>query len=263
QIVMDVGCRSGLLSYLAVEAGAIKVFAVGNMQSAGNVAKTLADGERAEVFEPLAGCLSQVKLPCGLKKVDIIVSEWMGHAIYADSLFCQVMFARDKWLAKGGYIIPNVANLYIHGISDHPRQIVKAGMPPVQLMDDYVNLQTVMTDKVLLKTVNLSTAKEDDEFFRCDFKLKAQCTGKISGCLLHFEMSCTNATGRLQYLFSIGPETPKTYMKQTLLFLEENSLKVVDQELLVGRFSMALSNFAPRGVEFSLALWRANQVARC
>lgn len=78
QIVMDVGCRSGLLSHLAVEAGAIKVFAVGNMKSARNVAKTLAHGEKAEVFEPLAGSISQIKLPCGLKKVDIIVSEWMG-----------------------------------------------------------------------------------------------------------------------------------------------------------------------------------------
>lgn len=78
QIVMDVGCRSGLLSHLAVEAGAIKVFAVGNMQSASNVAKVLEHGEKAEVFEPLTGSINQIKLPCGLKKVDIIVSEWMG-----------------------------------------------------------------------------------------------------------------------------------------------------------------------------------------
>lgn len=78
QIVMDVGCRSGLLSHLAVEAGAIKVFAVGNMQSASNVAKLLEHGEKAEVFEPLSGSITQIKLPCGLKKVDIIVSEWMG-----------------------------------------------------------------------------------------------------------------------------------------------------------------------------------------
>ncbi|TDG38101.1 hypothetical protein AWZ03_015471, partial [Drosophila navojoa] len=33
KIVLDVGCRSGLLSILAVEAGAVKVFAIGNMQS--------------------------------------------------------------------------------------------------------------------------------------------------------------------------------------------------------------------------------------
>lgn len=76
--MLDVGCRSGLLSILAVEAGAVKVFAIGNMQSAKRVAKVLENGEKAEIFEPLTGCLTQVVLPCGLRKVDIIVSEWMG-----------------------------------------------------------------------------------------------------------------------------------------------------------------------------------------
>lgn len=164
------------------------------------------------------------------------------------------MYARDRWLAKGGYIIPNVANLYIQGIADHPRQ---EGTSSVLLLDDYVNLQSVATDAFLLKSLNLSTAKEDDEFLKSDFKLRVQRDAEINGCLLHFDISSTNANAKVQRLFSNGPEWPKTYMKQTLLLLEKNGLKAGEEELLVGRFSMAVSNFAPRGVEFSLAMWRA------
>ncbi|XP_032596508.1 protein arginine N-methyltransferase 1 isoform X2 [Drosophila grimshawi] len=146
KIVMDVGCRSGLLSLLAVEAGAVKVFAVGNMRSARYVTKALGHGENAEVFEPLKGCISQIRLPCGLKKVDIIVSEWMGHALFADSLFRQMLEARDKWLARGGHIFPNVANLYIHGIAQSARQTMNKNLRPVLLTDEYVNQQSVITE---------------------------------------------------------------------------------------------------------------------
>lgn len=164
------------------------------------------------------------------------------------------MYARDRWLAKGGYIIPNVANLYIQGIADHPRQ---EGTSSVLLLDDYVSLQSVATDAFLLKSLNLSTAKEDDEFLKSDFKLRVQRDAEINGCLLHFDISSTNANAKVQRLFSNGPEWPKTYIKQTLLLLEKNGLKAGEEELLVGRFSMAVSNFAPRGVEFSLGMWRA------
>ncbi|EDW68368.1 uncharacterized protein Art9 [Drosophila virilis] len=255
KIVLDVGCRSGLLSILAVEAGAIKVFAVGNMQSAKCVTKVLAHGENAEIFEPLSGCISQLKLPCGLKKVDIIVSEWMGHALFADSLFCQVLYARDKWLTKGGQIFPNVANLYIQGICQSRQQIIDKSLPPILLMDDYVNRQSLMTEKYLLKSINLNSAKDEIEFFKADFKMKAVRNGKVSGCMLYFDICSTNAKGQLQKLFSIGPESPKTYMMQTVLFLKEDALEVVDQQLLFGRFSMAVGCFAPRGVEFSLGIW--------
>lgn len=192
-------------------------------------------------------------------KSTMIILLASSHAIFADSLFSQVLYARDRWLAKGGYIIPNVANLYIQGIvmDHHPMQMVQDSTQPMLVLDDHVSRQSVMTDSCLVKSLNLSTAREDDEFFRSDFKLRVQCDSRITGCLLHFDISSTNAKAKLQKLFSNGPEAPKTYIKQTLLFLEDHSLKVGEQELISGRFSLALSNFAPRGVEFSLAMWRA------
>ncbi|KAH8312093.1 hypothetical protein KR044_009360, partial [Drosophila immigrans] len=259
-IVLDVGCRSGLLSFLACKAGAARVFAVGNALCASSVAKALVGHENAKAFRPLPGCISQTTLPTA--KVDIIVSEWMGdsrllccsHGLLADSLYSQVSYARDKWLVPGGRIIPNHVSLFIQGISDHARTVVEANSRPLSLVDDYADASKVMTDKYLLTTIDLMSAKPDDEFIKTKFKLRAVKSGSVAACLLVQEVASIDAQGRLKKLFSNGPKHPRTYMKQTVLFLDVESIAVNERNLLSGRFCLALSNFAPRGVEYSLAI---------
>ena len=46
-----------------------------------------------------------------MEKVDIIISEWMGYFLLYESMFDSVIYARDKWLAPGGMLMPNRANL--------------------------------------------------------------------------------------------------------------------------------------------------------
>jgi len=50
--------------------------------------------------------------------VDIIISEWMGYFLFYESMLNTVLYARDKWLAPGGIIFPDKANVYIVGIED-------------------------------------------------------------------------------------------------------------------------------------------------
>jgi hypothetical protein len=47
--------------------------------------------------------------------VDIIVSEWMGYYLLYESMFDSVIYARDRFLSKGGFLFPNIASLYIAG----------------------------------------------------------------------------------------------------------------------------------------------------
>ena len=39
-----------------------------------------------------------------VKKVDIIISEWMGYFLLYESMLDTVLYARDKWLNKDGYV---------------------------------------------------------------------------------------------------------------------------------------------------------------
>lgn len=51
-------------------------------------------------------------------KVDIIISEWMGYFLFYESMLDTVIYARDKWLAPGGIIMPDKATLSLCAIED-------------------------------------------------------------------------------------------------------------------------------------------------
>jgi protein arginine N-methyltransferase 1 len=42
----------------------------------------------------------------------------MGYFLLYESMFDSVVFARDKWLAKGGKLFPNKASMFIAAIED-------------------------------------------------------------------------------------------------------------------------------------------------
>ena len=44
--------------------------------------------------------MEETELP--VAKVDVIVSEWMGYCLFYESMLDTVIFARDKWLVRGG-----------------------------------------------------------------------------------------------------------------------------------------------------------------
>lgn len=48
----------------------------------------------------ICGKVEVVDLP--VSKVDVIVSEWMGYCLFYESMLDTVLFARDKWLVRGG-----------------------------------------------------------------------------------------------------------------------------------------------------------------
>ena len=47
------------------------------------------------------------------KKIDILISEWMGYFLLQEGMLKSVLFARDNYLKKGGLMFPNAAAMYI------------------------------------------------------------------------------------------------------------------------------------------------------
>lgn len=60
--------------------------------------------------------MEEIELP--VDKVDIIISEWMGYFLLYESMLDSVLFARDKYLRKGGKMLPDRADLYIAALED-------------------------------------------------------------------------------------------------------------------------------------------------
>ncbi|BGP18288.1 hypothetical protein JCM10213_008461 [Rhodosporidiobolus nylandii] len=141
KVVLDVGCGTGILSMFAAKAGARKVYAV----DASNVAFKAERNIRANgldgVIEVKKGKVEEIVLP---EKVDVIISEWMGYCLLYECMLDSVLYARDKWLAPGGLMVPSQTSILLSAFAGAPYVVDR-----VTFWDDVYGFDmTAMKDKI-------------------------------------------------------------------------------------------------------------------
>jgi SAM-dependent methyltransferase len=77
QIVLDVGCGTGILSMFAAQAGAKHIYAVDCSSIIDQAKAIVAKNGFADKITLIRGKIEEIELP--VPHVDIIVSEWMGE----------------------------------------------------------------------------------------------------------------------------------------------------------------------------------------
>jgi protein arginine N-methyltransferase 1 len=116
KVVLDVGCGLGLLSLWAAAAGAAHVYAIDPSPAADTARRVVEAAGLASRITVIRGRAEDVALP--VRSVDVILSDWVGRRLLlADSLAPAVVAARDRFLAPGGHILPNLASLHVQGVS--------------------------------------------------------------------------------------------------------------------------------------------------
>ncbi|KAE9975347.1 hypothetical protein BLS_002660 [Venturia inaequalis] len=114
--VLDVGCGTGILSMFCARAGAAKVIAVDNSNIIDKARTNIHANGLSDVITCLRGKIEEVNLP--LQKVDIIVSEWMGYCLLFEAMLDSVLWARDRYLAPDGLMVPSHCVLQVAPIED-------------------------------------------------------------------------------------------------------------------------------------------------
>jgi protein arginine N-methyltransferase 1 len=105
KIVLDIGCGTGILSIFAAKAGAKHVYGIEFADIADYAREIIKKNGLSDKVTIIKSKVEEAVLP--VDKVDIIISEWMGYFLIYESMLDTVLYARDKWLNKDGYVYIN------------------------------------------------------------------------------------------------------------------------------------------------------------
>lgn len=109
-VVVDIGCGSGMLSFLACRAGARHVYAIEHeavIEMARRVAAQNGFHDRITFYRDHS---FNVELP---EHADVIVTETMGTFGFEEGIIGSLTDARDRFLKQGGKLIPRSLALWL------------------------------------------------------------------------------------------------------------------------------------------------------
>jgi predicted RNA methylase len=113
--VIDVGAGTGILSFMASEAGASKVYAIEKAEIWAKFKREV-DRRQLKMTVKVMNCMAE-EAPLENIKADVIVSEWMGYFLLCERMLPSVLKVRDRCLTSGGIMIPCRARILIAAAS--------------------------------------------------------------------------------------------------------------------------------------------------
>lgn len=263
KIVLDVGCGTGVLSMFASNAGAKHVYAVENANIHHKASEIIALNGYKDKITVINGKIEEIELP--VKKVDIIVSEWMGYCLLYEGMFDSVIFARDKWLAPGGMLFPNKASMFVKGIDDHNfwrdkiefwssvygfnYNSFKKWIELEPLVETCPKNILCTTESCILDLDLMKCTKKDLDFSN-KYKVKSLKDGYLNGFVIWFDTSFT--FGEKPVILTTHPERPTTHWKQTIVYLKDDIALKKDEEVS-GTILIKKNEKNPRDLDIKLS----------
>eukprot|EP00250_Pteridium_aquilinum_P034747 c8041_g1_i1 orf=211-1374(-) len=261
KVVLDVGAGTGILSLFCAKIGAKHVYAVECSMMADTAIEIIKANGYSNVITVLKGKVEEIDLPT---QVDVIVSEWMGYFLLFENMVNSVLYARDKWLAPGGIVLPDRTSLFVTAIEDADYKQDKIEFwnnvygfdmscvrqqAMLEPLVDTVDQNQIVTNCQLLKTMDIEKMVSQDVSFSAPFKLVAQRSDYVHALVAYFDVSFTKCHKPVG--FSTGPKARPTHWKQTVLYLED-VLTMCEGEAVTGTMSVALNAKNPRDIDIKL-----------
>ena len=272
KIVLDIGSGTGILSIFAAKAGAKHVYGIEFADIADYANEIIKINKLSDKITIIKSKVEDVKLP--VEKVDIIISEWMGYFLLYESMLDTVLFARDKWLKKDGYMLPDHATITLAGIEDTDYKASKVnfwenvydvdmscfknaviGEPLV----DVCPQKLINSSSCRILDIDLYTVKKEDLDFASKYELTFTTNNdRFSGLVAWFDTGFTKLTNK--YNLTTSPYHKSTHWSQTV-FYTKNDLKVNKGDKVTGSIAVkkAKINFRQLDIKISYNISRKNE----
>ena len=286
--VLDIGCGTGVLSLFCAKAGAKKVIAIDNSDIINQAKEIVKLNGYDHVISCVRGKMETLLTENGLplsngETVDIIVSEWMGYALFFETMLPSVMTARNAIMTPdSGTMFPNVSKIYLEGGNDSERlnywdNVHSLNMTPmkermvneltqeadVEVVDD----TNIVTNRALLIEHNLNTCKDEDLDFEAPFELHHRNGEKKSAdsdddtameihqLVVSFDIDFS-VPGSNVVSFSTGCQSTPTHWKQAVLWFDtlSNCPTLRSGEVMKGTFRMKRNAENHRSIDMAV-MW--------
>ncbi|KAL9021130.1 MAG: hypothetical protein Q9185_001669 [Variospora sp. 1 TL-2023] len=283
KVVLDVGCGTGILSLFCAKAGAAKVIAVDNSAIIEKAREIVFENGLSDTIQCLRGKIEDINLP--VKKVDIIISEWMGYCLLYEAMLDSIIWARNHYLDSAGLMIPSHATLQLSLFADddyisdkvtfwNSVYGFKMSCMRAKSYDDIV-IRTVKTDNVPSRSVTflelpLHTVQKDDlTITAADFCLTAaQDVDQLHGFVIHFDIFFTTGQDKeisdAAISFTTGPSGSETHWQQALALIDiskSGTATLKASEQIQGSIALRKGNEYFRELEISIQ-WQAVDAQR-
>jgi len=261
--------------------GAKKVIAVDNSaiinKAAANVFENSLDG----VITCIRGKIEEVTLP--VKQVDVIVSEWMGYVLLYEAMLDSVLFARDKYLAPDGLMVPSECKILIAAMHDSEymndsvdfwNHVYGFSMTAMKekIREDVaitgLNSSSLASEPIAFCHLPLHTIRTSDLTFTKPFQLRIkQNVESLDAFVIYFDTFF--ATSRNQLVpedaraeswkhgeggvaFTTGPFGKLTHWKQGVLLVDRRGGLLKEGEIINGEVTYKKRSGNSREVEVEI-----------
>ena len=221
-VVVDVGTGTGILAFLAIKAGAKKVYAIEKtkiIKVAEEIAK-VNGWEDKIVF--IHADSNEITLP---ERADVVISETIGHMGLAENFLQNIIHARDTFLKPGGMMIPCEIEIYAAPVecedayqvvsfwNQRPYGIDFSSAARSARARAYVygfTTEDLLANGIRLASLNLSTVQATNVSTSVDFSIERN--GILHGFCGWFIASLSKAIS-----LNSSPSSKATHWKQVFL----------------------------------------------
>lgn len=182
-IVLDLGAGLGLHGFMAAKAGAKKVYLVEPADVLDVAAMAGQSNELNANVQYIKKIIEETQIP---EPIDVIISVFTGNFLLSEDLLPSLIYARNKFLAPAGKLIPDRAKMEVVPVTapEYYEKHINSWLSPAQGLD-YSLVRKFVTNKLFY--CNSDTFKGDflaepSEILDIDLMKveKVECDRKIS-----------------------------------------------------------------------------------
>jgi protein arginine N-methyltransferase 1 len=240
-VVVDIGTGTGILAFLAVQAGAKKVYAIEYGSIIDVARKMAADNGYSDRICFTQGTAGEVDIP---ERADVIVTETIGSFGIDEGIMDLVLDARKRFLKPGGIIVPQKVRLQAVPVNiehNHPFRFLSEAFNNLEtehlshlaannvyrLLPDVIESLRILSQPTDLFEANLFDCDSLDYPLKMAVEIKIESSGNFDGIIVFPDI--TVGDGIKISLFDNGRPVSSSWQMMFFPIMERTALNAGDR----------------------------------